>query len=237
VPNCLHIGYPCEQTIPGIQGHISALAGNPAGAALTGWIIKPQVYDVRNSLNAADFTGQVLSIPGPALMLRPVQAKTLADVTQRLEGRQLVIAAEAYDWPTLLAAVTEVKQHHDLGEPLVPLLRAVALMVVRKLDREQMWAGNSKGYMWTDSIPKGRGVDEAYHQHVADVVFLLTQHGILIYKISNSQKKYALNPERRAEVKDFLRNRKFPNALEQIFARRGTTVSARALDLLDDCDP
>ena len=234
---CLHIAFPDEQTIPGLRGHVRAFANNQAIVVLgPDWTVRLTEYDERRSLNASDFVGLVHSMAGPVLMLRPVQAKTLTEVTQRLEGRQLVTPADAYDAATLLAAVQELKGHHDLGEPLVPLSRAVALMIVRKLEREHLWGGNAKGYMWSDWIPKGRGIDEAFRPHVAGLVFLLKQHNVLISKTSNSQQKYALNPGKREEIGDILRDRKFSIELERVFARDGTTLSTRVLDCLDEYD-
>lgn len=234
---CLHVTLPDQHTIPGLRGHVHAFASNQAIAVLgADWTVRITEYDVRQSLNANDFVRLVHSVPGPVLMLRPVQAKTLTEVTLRLEGRQLVTPADAYDPATLLTAIEQLKGHHDRGEPLVPLRRAVALMVVRKLEREHLWGGNAKGYMWSDWIPKGRGIDEAYKAYIPDLVFLLKQHNVLISKTSNSLQKYALNPDKRGEIGDVLRDRKFSTELERVFARDGATLSARVLDCLDEYD-
>lgn len=233
---CLHITFPGEQTIPGLRAIILTFASQAKTVLGSDWMIRHMEYDVRLSLNANNFVGLVHSLPGPVLMVRPVQGKTLTEVTLRLEGRQLVTPAEAYDAATLLTAIQELKGHHDLGEPLVPLLRAVALMIVRKLERNHLWGGNAKGYMWWDWIPKGRGIAEEYKPYVADLVFLLKQHNLLISKTSNSQQKYALNPDKREEIGDILRDRRFSVALERVFARDGATLSARVLDCLDEYD-
>ena len=231
----LHIAHPSDQTIFGFAAVLATFVANNASGVLgNDWTVKPKVFDVRNSLNASAYVSEVLTAPGPVLIVRPVQTNTLVEITTRLEGRQLVVPADAYDLASLVEAARALKAQFDRGEPLIPLRRAVALMLVRKLHRSHMWGGNAKGYMWAESIPKGRGLDEAYHSHVADLVYLLSQHEILISKISNSKRKYALNPERRSEIGDFLRNRKFSEPLERVFARQGEMLTARVLDILDD---
>lgn len=235
MPFCLHIGFPGERAIPGLRACVLAF-GQSADARVICplWAISPAEYDLRNSLDTRDFIAAVGATPGPVLMLRPIQGTVLAEITTRLEGRQLVIPADAYDHETLREAIADIKAHHDAGEPLLPLQRVVGLLLVRKLDREHMWAGNSKGYMWRDWIPKGRGIDEAFKPHIPDLLYLLELHTVLISKVSNGDKKYALNPNRRVEIGDMLRGRRFSPELEHVFARQGASLPARILDGIDD---
>ena len=235
MPFCLHIGFPGERTVPGLRACVLAFEQSADAKAICPlWTIRPAEYDLRNSLDTRDFIAAVGATPGPVLILRPIQGTVLAEITTRLEGRQLVIPADAYDHETLRAAIADIKEHHDAGEPFLPLQRVVALLLVRKLDREHMWAGNSKGYMWRDWIPKGRGIDEEFKPHIPDLLYLLEQHTVLVSKVSNGSKKYALNPDRRVEIGDMLRNRCFSAELERIFARQGATLPARILDVIDE---
>lgn len=237
MPHCLHIAHPSDKKIHGFAAAVTTFIANHAAPALgPDWIVRTKVFDARDSINATDYVAEILTAPGPLLVVRPVQTNTLVELTTRLEGRQLVVVSEVYDVATLDEAVRELKTQFDAGEPLIPLRRAVALMLLRKLDRERMWGGNAKGYMWYDWIRKGRGIDEIYHEHVGDLVFLLHQHDYLISKPSSSKKKYALNPAKRVDIGDILRNRKFPDIIERVFARHGQTTSSRVLAILDDCD-
>lgn len=234
---CLHICHPGEQTIPGLSSHISEFATSEIAAALLpGWAIRSVQYDNRNSLDVQDTVAAIMGSPGPVLILQPIQRGVLADISSRLEGRQLLISDAAHDAATLREAVTRLKAAHDLGQPLLPRLRVVALLMLRKLDREHMWSGNSKGYMWADWIPKGRGLDEQFKADIPGLIFLLDQRNYLVKKKSNGKYKYALNPERKNEIYDTLRNRKFPPEIEDIFMRSGDRISARHLDPLDDYD-
>lgn len=97
-----------------------------------------------------------------------------------------------------------------------------------------MWAGNSKGYMWTDDIRKGRGVDEKYGSRVATVLNVLLQNELLTFKTSQSSRKYALNPERREEIYEILRSRSFPTGANKSFSRSEGLESCRVLDVLDE---
>lgn len=233
----LHLGHPGEHVIPGLQAHVQAFIEQHL-VPLMGddWSVIATEYDARNHIDARAFLGSIASRTGPILLIRPIQNKALGEITQRLEGRRLVVPGDVYDLTTLVDAISALKAQYDLGEPLLPLHRVVALLVVRKLYKEHLWGGNDKGYMWSDWIPKGRGVDEEFQPHVGNAVFLLKQHGVLIGKISNGKKKLALNPDCRIEIGDILRNRKFSIELERVFARGGATLPARVLNCLDEFD-
>lgn len=225
-------------------GHpASAYEGDPASLVSQcnlrpelhgGWVLRPRTYDVRASLNARDFCSSVLQNPGPVLLLEPVQRSVIEDVRVRLRGRVPVVVETVGEVVELRAAILRVGESYDQGEPLLPYDVVVALLIMRKLDQERMWAGNSKGYMWADNVRKGRGLDEKYEPRVAHVLNVMIQHGIIEPKTSNSKSKYALNPLRREEIYDCLRKRQLPEAVERILSRNGAVESARALDLLDE---
>lgn len=231
----LHICCPGGQAFPGLLAVVQEFIADHSQTVLgDDWTVSTTLYDDRGHLDARAYTGAVASRPGPTLFLRPVQSNALADITFRLQERHLAVPADVYDLPTLIVAIIDLRAHYDLGEPLVPFQRAVALMVVAKLYNEHMWGGKNKGYMWEEWIPKGRGIDEQYHPHVRNALFILRQHDMLISKVSNGKQKFALNPNRRNEIGDILRHRRFSQALERVFARGGATLPARELSFLDN---
>lgn len=233
---CLHIGHPIEPYAIGLREITIAFAKADFVRLCPGWTSRISEYDSKNSLSARDFCSAVTGQPGPALLLRPIQARTLQEIRARLEGRQIVFPVEAYDAEALTLAVQEIQALHAAGEPLLPLDHVVALLLMRKLDRERMWTGNSKGYMWRDDLPNGRGVDEKFRPRVQDVVNILLQNDVLVFKTSNGGKKFALNPLMREEIYEILKTRTFPARLALIFSRQAQTASARELDLLNEFD-
>src|SRR5690606_5533097 len=102
----------------------------------------------------------VLQKPGPILLLRPVQNKTLQLVRLRLNGKVPIEAQELSTLNELRAAIVALGNRFEAGEPFLTLDLVVALLLLRKLDQERMWGGNAKGYMWAEDIPKRRGIDE-----------------------------------------------------------------------------
>jgi hypothetical protein len=178
----------------------------------------------------------VLARPGPVLLLEPIQGKALADIRARLQGRCLVLVAHVYDAATLGAEIQRVKDASDRGEPFLPIDVVVALLVLRKLERDRCWTGKEKGYMWGVNVPKGRGVDEKFGHRVPHALNLLLQEGLVVSKISNGKPKYALNPDRRPEIYNVLRLRDFPGRLGGMFRRFAEDVPARELNLLDIYD-
>jgi hypothetical protein len=89
--------------------------------------------------------------------------------------------------------------------------------------------------MWFDDISKGRGMPEKFANYVPSTLSLLLQEKILIVKTSKSARKYALNPERRAEIHQILRARAFNGVnICRLIARDAQLASARDLDPLDE---
>lgn len=228
----LYLGHPARE----YEGDVIAEIVDEfiASFAKDGWEIRPTCYDQQKSLDARDFTSMVLQRPGPVLLLNPVQQRVVELVRQRIGVRTPVELATIYDSAALKQAVENTIAAFDAGEPRLSLDVVVALLMIRKLAREQMWAGNAKGYMWADDIPKGRGLDEKYAARVPNVINVLLNHELLVRKTSQHTSKYALNPLRKVEIFGYLRDRRLPNAVEAPLARGIAQESVRALDLLDD---
>lgn len=201
-----------------------------------GWRIRRKKYDASGAMQVRDFMSMVMQDPGPVVLLGPVQREIVGKVRERLDSRVPVLNEEPYDIEAMRATLLEAVAQFEQGDPPVPLDVAVALLIIRKLDQERMWAGNSKGYMYADSIPKGRGVDERYQPRVAYVVSMLLNHGFLVMKPSNGHKKFALNPDKRIELLRMLRNRRLESALQQVLSRGSATESCRVLDCLASYD-
>lgn len=219
--------------MPGLPQCVATLIAGGRGAQLCpNWDFTTRAYDAANALSGRDLASQVISSPGHVLLLQPVQTKSAADVRARLQGRQIVEEWMAFDTATLEEGVIAIREMHDAGEPRLPIDLVVALLVMRKLDHEHMWAGNAKGYMWSDDIPKGRGVDECYKSRIGHVINVLLQHQILVQKPSRGRSKYALNPGRKPELYEILRQRGFGHVLTTLLSRRETQVPASELDLL-----
>ncbi len=227
----LYIGHPASQYDGGPRALVQLCAKDLD--AHGGWPLRPHEYAANFSLNARNFCSMVLQSLGPVLLINPVKRETVEHIRLRLGARVPVIVEDIASVEELREAIRRVCRQHEDGEPLMALDVVVALLMLRKLDLERMWAGNSKGYMWVSDIPKGRGLDEKYRGRVDNVLNILLMQGLLIFKISNSKRKYALNPERRTEIYEFLRNRKFSDDIQRVLLRYGTVESVRVLDLLD----
>ncbi|WP_186210705.1 hypothetical protein [Burkholderia gladioli] len=199
-----------------------------------GWVIKEAIYDHNAGLNVVDLNARVRQTPGPVLLMRPVKNGTLELVRAKLGGLVPVLVAEAYEIGALRAAITDICRRHEGGEPHEALSVILALLLMRKLDQEHMWTGNAKGYMWASDIPKGRGVDVKYAGEVPHLLNTLQQAEILVFKISNSKRKYALNPDKRELIYDCLRRRRLPDDLHRKLSRSNEIESVRLLDCLAD---
>lgn len=228
----LYLGHPARGYDGDLGSIAEACALEPAGHG--NWVLRCCPYDVNASLNARDFCSQVLQSPGPVLLLRPVQSRTLELIRQKLSGRVPVEVQALTTTEELQAAVFAIGKRFDGGEPFLPLDLVVALLMLRKLDKEHMWGGNAKGYMWVDDIPKGRGLDEKYAARVPHVLNILYQHDLLIQKKSQTSKKYALNPAFKDVIFEALRDRWFPEDVLKPLIRCGAEETIRSLDVLEE---
>ena len=136
----------------------------------------------------------------------------------------------------MLSLLEDGRDKHLSGEPMLPQKLVVALLLIAKLEKHQMWGGGNKGYMWASDLAKGRGLDERFAGRVSDVILDLGLQDFLIRKISQRRPKYGLNPEKRPEILDALRSRVFPTDIQKRFIADELLESARALDLLNEED-
>ncbi|MGB4059048.1 hypothetical protein [Acidovorax sp. NCPPB 3576] len=227
----IYIAHPLGLYAGSSASFVQACANNPKWNAE--WQFSLHQYEKNSSLIARDFCSLVLQSPGPVVMVRPVQAKTLEEVRVRIANRLPLMAVDVASAADLEEFIDAAIAQFSNGEPLVALDIVVAFLLIRKLDQEHMWAGNAKGYMWVSDIPKGRGIDLKYESRVPNVLNILFSHELIFYKTSNSKKKYALNPEKRVEIYGILKSRIFPSEIERPLLRHPDQESVRALDVLD----
>jgi len=237
----IYMCHPPERSVPGMREWIDDAVEYLR--ALPEWAdcpIRLLEYDGSASLSVADLCSEVIGRLGPVVVFEPVQERLVVLLRERLSGRTTVIKAAAYSPDAIVAELEGARRIHESGEPHVCRQYVVALLLMRKLDQERKWSGNSKGYMWMDDIRKGRGLDEQFADAVPPVLSILYQNGLLVQKVSRHSNKYALNPDRREEIYKILRQRRFESAqLSTALHRDRLVISVRHLDLLDcyDAEP
>jgi hypothetical protein len=200
-PNRVYLLYPGPHSIPDIAEWIAeVLELLRADAAWDDWDLHATQYNDKNSFDVQPLYVRVLNKPGPVLLVEGVQGKPLADIREKLGIHAIVLVHTVADPTELWVAVEEARRRHEAGEPLLARKLLVAVLIVRKLLHRHYWGGNAKGYLWHFDLAKGRGVDERFADVAEEVANDLLLHGILINKTSQGKQKYALNPDRKAEV-------------------------------------
>jgi hypothetical protein len=194
------------------------------------WDIICNSYDNQNNFAARPLHVKVLNRPGPVLLLEKAQRKPLEDIRGRLHTLAVVLTRSVANSADLWDALEEARRRFMTGEPFLPRKFVVAILIVRKLRKGNYWGGKRKGFLWHDELARGRGVDERFADIAQVVANDLLQHSILIFKTSQSDKKYALNPERKAEIHAIANDGTFRNErLKEILMRDRDTVSSRYL--------
>lgn len=187
-------------------------------------------YDEQNRFVAQLVAVQVHNKPGPVVLLENVQGKSLRELKSRLRTRAIIMVQSVMDSASLWEVLEEARRRFDLGEPFLPRKFVVAVLIVRKLRKGNYWGGNAKGYLWYDDLAKGRGVDERYADIAQVVANDLLQHKILIYKVSQGKKKYALNPAIKPEIHAIADRCYFMSSrLEEILNKDSKEVSSNLL--------
>lgn len=227
----IYICYPNERQHPLVSGWLEevrdAIEGNPEWQD---WDVKSWQYDMSCSVNINDVSSVIIAAPGPCILIRNVQQKVVTGLRNKVYGRSVVLVGEPNDSVDLLGLFEHARELHLIGEPMLPRKLVVALLLVGKLERHQMWGGRNKGFMWASEIPKGRGLDEKFHDCVPAIIGDLLTAGLLIFKTSNGKRKYALNPKCRAAIHETLRSFRFPAEVQEILERDYDLESARELD-------
>ncbi|MGY6000044.1 hypothetical protein [Stenotrophomonas maltophilia] len=194
------------------------------------WDLRVRYYKADGSVDAVDFASAAIQSLGPVLLLQPIQSNAHDAIHLRLSGKVPVLRRMVSDLNELSQAISEAIEAFNSGEPTISLDLAVALMLMHKLDNNHKWAGNAKSYMWGDDLGKGRGFEEEYVPRLPQVLRVLQNAEILVYKLSKSKRKYALNPDMRAQIHDMMRTRRFPEAVQHGLLANGGRVSVRVID-------
>lgn len=227
----VYVGHPAHSYAGDVASLVDMLVAGPMPAA--GWTVQTRAY-VNAGFDVRDFRSWVLQSPGPVVLLRPVQQRAADDLRDDLKARVPVYVVTHHELASLHAQVATAIADFSRGEPQLPREQVVAFLLMRKLDKEHMWGGNAKGYMWGDDIRKGRGVDEKFAPNVPTVLNALLQNELLTFKTSKSSRKYALNQDRREEIYSILRDRRLPAVVEKSLKGGSELESIRALDVLEE---
>ena len=196
------------------------------------WSIHTWEYDMSCSVSINDVAATIRSEIGPCVLLRNVQDRVVVELRQRLNGRTSVWVESAQSTTDILIALQKARDYHLRGEPMLPRKLVIALLLVNKLEGQNMWGGRNKGYMWASDLPKGRGLSEDFADQLPEVIGDLFSHDVIIQKPSRRKRKYALNPNRRQEIYEIPRTREFPENLHAILSRNVRLASSRHLDSL-----
>lgn len=193
--------------------------------------VVPMSYRRDCGFDARSVFSRVQSDPGPVIICGKAQKRPCAILRNRLLFVVSCIDVDPASAQELADRIVEARDGHGTRKPLIPRKLAVALCIMRKLERRHAWGGSNKGYEWSYNIPKGRGVDEQFADVVPEVVNDLKNKGILIDKRSRGYRKYALNPDRRTEIYGMLERHTFEDeSLLRVLTRDKRRVSARVLD-------
>ena len=197
------------------------------------WSLHTREYDLSCSVSINEVASMIKGAIGPCVLLRNVQERVVVELRERLAGRAGVWVGSSQSITDIMNILQEARDQHLRGEPMLPRKLVVALLLIAKLERHNMWGGRNKGYMWASDLPKGRGLSEEFADQLPDVINDLYSDSLLIQKPSRSRRKYALNPDRRREIHDIVRTRRFSEKLHRVLSRNARLSSARHLDILD----
>lgn len=197
------------------------------------WSLLTREYNLSCSVSINEVAAMIKGAIGPCVLLRNVQERVIVEFRERLAGRAGVWVGSSESITDILNILQEARDQHLGGEPMLPRKLVVALLLVAKLERHNMWGGRNKGYMWASDLPKGRGLSEEFADQLPEVINDLHSNSLLIQKPSRSRRKYALNPDKRHEIHDIVRTRQFSEKLHRVLSRNARLTSARHLDILD----
>jgi hypothetical protein len=207
-PYRVYLFHPTTVYLPGITDWVREIESRLRGeSSWDKWDLLPFPYNTRNSFDIQPLFVRVLNKPGPVVLLKKVhankespRAKAVNDLRVKLWAHSIVILREVGNSTDLWKSVEEARRLHEAGEPLLPRKFVVAVLIVRKLRKQNKWGGKDKGYLWHYDLARGRGVDDRFADIVHEVANDLCLQEILINKTSQGERKYALNPDRKAEV-------------------------------------
>ncbi len=192
------------------------------------WSIRVDSYNDQNGFDPQPLAENVRRRPSPVVLLEPVQRHPCARLEKNLEDHSIVLVERADNSIDLLQVLENVRMRHESGEPLIPRRFALAILLLRKLEKRKYWGGRDKGYMYYDDLVKGRGVDVSFKDELPAVVGILVARNILEKKPSRHRQKFALKQTSKKEVYDIIERRDL--TLLAPLRRDKNRISCRCLD-------
>lgn len=196
------------------------------------WKIIPQSYGPQHDFSAVNLYARVKQRPGPILLLEPVAVASQGRLRERLRPDAAVHVTSVNDSGDLLGAILDARAIFESDEPVLPLRYVVAMLILKKLHRRGSWGGDAKGYLWSYDIPRGGFSNELRESKVIlEVVDDLYNKDVLIRKKKSGSKwKYALNPNRRLEIRRITEHECFSDkSLKKFLMNDKRQVPARLL--------
>lgn len=167
------------------------------------WKIIPQPYGPQHDFSPVKLYARVKQRSGPIVLLEPVAVASQGRLREKLRPNAAVHVTSVNDSADLLEAILYAREIFESDEPVLPLRYVVAMLIIKKLHRKGCWGGDAKGYLWSYDIPRGGFSNELRESKaILEVVDDLFNKDVLIRKKKQGTKwKYALNPDRRLEIR------------------------------------
>lgn len=186
-----------------------------------------------NRLPKGRILPDIHSFHGPLIIFGSINEKDLIGIRESLDELVPIESIFPVDEFEALEQVRLIISRFERGEPFLPRKYVVALLVIAKLYKLNIWGGNSKGYLWSGDLPKGRGISSEMEPHVLEVANLLRLNDWLISKKSCGKTKYALNSSKRREIAEIIETFKISDVqLRSLLLRDQSTASKDHLSQL-----
>ena len=232
-----YIRHPPESVLPDIAGWVAEVRAVLASEARSiEWDVESGEYTPGGVFSVQSLADKVRNVPGPVLLIEPVQTPAREQLRERLRSLVPVLVEVVECSEDLRRHLDEAQRRHLAFRPMLPRRFVVAVLIVRKLECDDYWADNANGYMCVDELVKGRGVE---NDTAADVANDLLIKGLLIRRSSKGKARYALNPDRMEvirriaacrTIRDFLEDDELLLRLKQSLVKDNVEVEAGLLD-------
>jgi len=234
----LHLYHPCFEAAPHLLKWLSevesALHGDPTW---DGCVLRRVPFDAQARFNVPTEKDIVLKSKCPAIFIQKVQASLLANFRGFVQRKAVVYSISPTCPNDILEACETARLEYEEGHPRIPIRELIAFLIIRKLERQDMWGGESvyKNFLWAELLPKGGfPKDVVSKRDVFEVADVLVNAKILQIKTSEGRPKYALG--HRPTVLAILKDKAFenmPKSVRNYFDRSRKHVPARLLDYND----
>ena len=233
----LHILHPPESRLPGIGQWLAEVQSLlQVEADWDRCVVRTASYYERASIHVPTQTDLIRRNLGPVILIQNVQGLVRDRMELLLSRETCIYCIEASCAEDIYAACDTARLQYEDGEPRIPVREALAFLIVRKLAMMDRWGGTSvnKNFLWAEDLPKGGfPKDLLERREILDIAEALVKFGVLTYKTSSGQRKYAL--ERREIIQPILDQKSFISHprhrdLRGYFERKADRVTVRVLD-------